>query len=275
MWHKLGDYCINGTDNIIISMFLSVAVVGYYSNYLMLLNLIGGYIGMIFSSMTASMGNVIATEGNEKRLEIFENINFLGFWLYSFSAICFYNLLNPFIELWLGKEYLLSQHVVLVLVLNNYMAWMRIPPYTVKSANGLYSEDQFVPIIQSILNLVISVVLAKSIGLIGVFIGTAVSGILPSLYRPYLIYKKVFKTTSIFYYIEYCKNMSLMIGLSFFIYYLIEILNIGGVIGFIINLIICILVPNVVYLLIFRKKREFVYIYNIFKSILLGLKKRI
>lgn len=35
--HRLGDYAVNGTDNIIISAFVSVTVVGLYSNYLLVI----------------------------------------------------------------------------------------------------------------------------------------------------------------------------------------------------------------------------------------------
>jgi O-antigen/teichoic acid export membrane protein len=107
-FHKIGDYCINGTDNIVISAFISVSMVGLYSNYSMIITMVNGIIVMFFNSITASLGNLIATESDEKKIEVFEIINFIGFWLFGFATICFYNLLNPFIELWLGTEYLIS-----------------------------------------------------------------------------------------------------------------------------------------------------------------------
>ena len=112
VWHKLGDYCINGTDNIIISMFLSIKMVGYYSNYLMIINMVMAYVNMIFNNMTASMGNLISTEGSEKRHQVFKEINLIASWLYAFVTVSLFILINPFIQIWLGNEYVLSMPIV-------------------------------------------------------------------------------------------------------------------------------------------------------------------
>ena len=59
---------------------------------------------MIYSSMTASMGNFIASESDERKFEIYKVIDFIGFWLYGFCAFCFYVLITRFITLWIGNE---------------------------------------------------------------------------------------------------------------------------------------------------------------------------
>lgn len=260
LWHKLGDYCINGTDNIIISMFLSISIVGYYSNYLLIINMVMAYVNMLFNSMTASMGNLISTEGTEKRYVVFKEINFLGTWLYGFVTVCLFILLNPFIKLWLGQEYVLPMAIVAILVLNNYIVGMRLPPFIVKSAAGLYAEDQFIPIIQSLVNLTISVILAKRIGLLGVFIGTLISSLLPSLYRPYLIYKKVFEKNSYEYYINYFKDMMIIVFVIFLTILINKcFVNCPDIVQFFCNMIICLIIPNVIFYITYHKKKEFKY----------------
>lgn len=268
VWHKLGDYCINGTDNIIISMFLSIKMVGYYSNYLMIINMVMAYVNMIFNNMTASMGNLISTEGSEKRHQVFKEINLIASWLYAFVTVSLFILINPFIQIWLGNEYVLSMPIVLVLVLNNYMLGMRIPPYVVKSAAGMYSEDQFVPIIQSIINLIISVILAKNIGLIGVFIGTLVSGLLPSFYRPYLVYKKVFEKRLSEYYLNYFKNILIII----IIIAIISLINIAIIglpiyIKFVLNMLLCVFVTNAILWLFYHRTDEYKVVKNIGRNL--------
>lgn len=64
--HKLGDYAVNGTDNIIISAFVSVTVVGLYSNYLLVITAVNTFLLLIFDSATASFGNLIAQETRGK-----------------------------------------------------------------------------------------------------------------------------------------------------------------------------------------------------------------
>ena len=264
VWHKIGDYCINGTDNIIISMFNKIISVGLYSNYNLIFSIVNSFIGMIYSSMTASMGNLLASETDERKFEIYKVIEFIGFWLYGFSAVCFYNLITPFINLWIGSENLLSNAILIVLIINNYMLGMRVPLFTIKSAAGLYNQDKFVPLAQSIVNLFVSIILIKKIGLIGVFIGTFVSGLIPSLYRPYLVYKEVFKKSSIDYYKQYIKNILILIFASYITNIPCSMISINSaIILFAIKILICAVVPNMIFIALFYKKDEFQYVLNI------------
>lgn len=268
LYHKFGDYCINGTDSIIISMFDSIISVGKYSNYFLLFDTVNTVINMLFNSMTSSFGNVIASEDEKTRFSIFKKINFIGFWLYGFSAICFYNLINPFITLWAGEGYLLDMPIVIVLVINNYMLGMRIPLFTVKSAAGLYDEDKFVPIIQSIINLSVSIILISKLGLIGVFIGTFVSGMVPSLYRPFLVYKYVFKESYISYYIDYVSNIILLIFACIITNFVSDLfITQITIYTFILKMTLCIIIPNIIFMIRFRNTEEFKYILNIIKRI--------
>lgn len=259
MLHKLGDYCINCTDNIIISSFISVSVAGIYSNYPMLIAIVNGIIVMFFSSMTASMGNLIAKESDERKRGIFEVINFLGFWIFGFAAVCFYNLLNPFIELWIGKHYLISEVTVAIIVLNYYLTGMRVPVHTVKAAAGLYDEDKYTPLIQAAVNLVVSIVLVQKLGLSGVFIGTLVSSIiLPCWQRPYIIYKYVFKLSCKSYFLNYFKYLLVVIITTASISMIFNLVFIGStIVNFIIKVVICSILPNIIFLLLFWNSKEF------------------
>ena len=264
LFHKIGDYCINGTDNIIISMFNKITSVGIYSNYNLIFSTINSFIGMVYTSMTASMGNFIASESKEKSFRIYKVIDFIGFWMYGFSAVCFYILINPFIELWIGKENLLSELILVVLVINNYMFGMRVPLFTVKSAAGIYDADKFVPLVQSVVNLVSSIILINKLGLIGVFLGTFISGLVPSLYRPYLVYKSVFNINPTIYYINYIKYMLVLILTALITKYICSFITIQYIIAaFIMKLSICLLVPNMIFFILFYKSDEFKYLLNI------------
>ncbi|NFO13458.1 teichoic acid transporter [Clostridium botulinum] len=272
MFHKIGDYCINGTDNIIISAFISVSMVGLYSNYLMIITMVNGIIVMFFNSMTASMGNLIATECDEKKIEIFEVINFMGFWLFGFATICFYNLLNPFIELWLGKEFLISSSVLTIVLLNYYLTGMRVPVATLKSAAGIYDEDKYTPLIQAAVNLLISIVLVHRWGLAGVFMGTLVSSIiLPCWQRPYIVCKYALKISSKGYFKRYIQYLITVILVNLSISKIFNLFWEQSIlISFIIRMFICIVIPNIVFILLFNKTKEFRKILNIADNFLGG-----
>lgn len=272
MFHKIGDYCINGTDNIIISAFISVSMVGLYSNYFMIITMVNGIIVMFFNSMTASLGDLIATESNQKKIEIFEIINFIGFWLFGFATICFYNLLNPFIELWLGRGFLISSSIVTIVLFNYYLTGMRVPIYAVKSAAGIYDEDKYTPLIQSLVNLLLSIILVQRFGLAGVFIGTLVSSIvLPCWQRPYIVCKYALKTSSKGYFIKYVQYLITIILVTLLISKILTVIVLKDkVIDFIVKMLICTVIPNVIFFLLFRNAKEFKHVLNIANRILGG-----
>ena len=269
IFHKIGDYCINGTDNIIISAFINIKTVGIYSNYNMIITMINNFILMFFNSITASMGNLIATESDEKKNEIFNVVNLIGFWFFGFASICLYNLLNPFIEIWIGRDFLISQDILIIVILNYYLTGMRVPVATVKSAAGIYNEDKYTPIIQSVVNLVISISLVKSWGLAGVFMGTLVSSlILPCWQRPYIVYKYVFKSSPKEYFIKYIKYLLVIVLTAIGIQALIDkLFSLVTVYNFIIRIVICVVVPNILFILIFRRSNEFIILMKKIESI--------
>jgi O-antigen/teichoic acid export membrane protein len=234
--------------------------------------MINGIIVMFFNSMTASMGNLIATESDEKKIEIFEVINFIGFWLFGFATICFYNLLNSFIELWLGKEFLISSSILTIVLLNYYLTGMRVPVYTIKAAAGIYDEDKYTPLIQSAVNLGLSIVLVQHWGLSGVFMGTLISSIvLPCWQRPYIVCKYALKTSSKRYFIKYAQYLITIIVVTLLVSKVLNIFFLGGtVINFIIRMVICIAIPNITFLLLFRKTKEFKQLLNIADRVLGG-----
>ena len=112
VFHKVGDLCINQTDNMIISSFIGIAVVGKYNNYYMIINIINKFAQSIFNAATASIGNLIATESYERRYEVFKRYNFLGFWIFSWTGLCLYVLLTPFVKLWLGEEFIIDHFTI-------------------------------------------------------------------------------------------------------------------------------------------------------------------
>lgn len=270
-FHRIGDYCINGTDNIVISTFISIQAVGFYSNYTLLINTVNAIIMIIFNSTSASFGDLIAREEPKIILEKFKIFNFLGFWIFGWATICFYNLLNPFITLWIGEKYLLDYSVIIPILVNYYLTGMRIPLGVVKSSGGVYAQDQFIPILQSIINLFFSVVLVKSIGLSGVFWGTVLSCIVPLIYRPYIVYKCIFETSCKKYFIKFTYYLIVFLINIFITSFLCKILFINvNWLSLIERCIICVVIPNIFIIVLFRKSYEFKQLANILKKVIGG-----
>lgn len=272
---KIGEYCVHSTDNIIISKFIDLVSVGIYSNYLLLRNLVNGYIGILFGGITSSLGNLIVKENNKKCLEVFENLFFITFIIYSFEAVCLVCLFNPFIEMWIGEEYLFSIPVVIAIVINNYLTGLRMPIITIKTAAGMHIEDAWINFGFAIINLISSVILAKIFGVFGVILGSIIGSLCTAdWYRPVVIYKKVFDVSVKKYfekYILYIFLGAIYMAITMFLNTFILIEN--NILNFIVRGLICVIVPNLCNILLFYKTKEFKYVYEILMNQLKRYKK--
>ncbi|WP_230575807.1 lipopolysaccharide biosynthesis protein, partial [Bacillus rhizoplanae] len=191
---NIGNYLVLGTDNIIISSFVSVAAVGLYSNYNMLIDICRTFTYQIFNNTYHSVGNLVAKESVDKVYSIYKVYTLLNFWLYSFFSILLCVTIEPFITLWIGSKFLMSKSVLFILIIIFYERGMRNAITTVKTTAGIFQEDRYAPLFQAAVNLIISIILVQYIGIAGVFIGTLISVlVVPFWVTPYLVYKKVFE----------------------------------------------------------------------------------
>lgn len=266
--YKLAMVIVNGTDNIIISKMIGIIEVGLYSNYLMVINAITTMLTQAFSAITSSIGNYIVTKDKKSSETMFLNINFCNFYIYGVCSICLITLLNPLISVWLGKDYLLPFTTTFFLGLNTYVLGMQNVGVNFRSAYGLFWEARYRPIATVIVNIVASIILAKFLGITGVFIGTFLCRITTtSIFDPYILYKYGFKQSPKVYYKKYIIYMFLFLiiaAISIFITNFIELNTIGGLI---VKSIIVFIFTNVSFLLIFRKTKEFQYFYQKLKNV--------
>ncbi len=193
---KIGDAARLQTDAIIISSFLNVTLVGLIDNYNMIIVAVTGFVDIVFNSVISGFGNLIATESKEKQLSLFRVYRFTAAWLYGFSAVGFWFLLSPLVETAWGSHRVIAFPVIFCLILDYYLKGERIVLYNFKTAAGIFREDRYLAFLQGIVNLILSVVLVQRMGLIGVYVGTVVSGLMANLIRPFLIYRICFERTA-------------------------------------------------------------------------------
>ena len=144
-FHKIGGFVVLGTDNIIISKFLGLVSVGLYSNYYMIINAVQTLFSQALVALTPSVGNLLVKENKNKTFEVFKKIRFMNFWIATFTSVCILNMMQQFITIWIGEEYLLDDIVLIILVFNLFQKLMRSTYQTFKEAAGIYYEDRFVP----------------------------------------------------------------------------------------------------------------------------------
>lgn len=120
--YKISSIMLNSTDNIIISTILGTVVVGYYSNYGLVINKFSTIINIAFTSITSSIGNLIATENSQKRYQIFSIMQTLSFFIGGISCVCIFILMDELISLWIGKNYILGKDVLIACMMNFYLS---------------------------------------------------------------------------------------------------------------------------------------------------------
>ena len=264
---NIGSYTIHSTDNIIISSFISVKYVGLYSNYSMIIGQLQSLLSPIVTGLGHSIGNLIATD-KEKSYEVF-NITFMvSFWIYSFSTIFLYNLLEPFIVWWIGDDYIIGKVTFIVILFNFYTLGVSDAINIFKKKAGLFAEDKYVVIVEGFFNLILSVLLVNKLGLVGVFLGTSLSMIFTQFWnRPRITYKYVFNEKVSSYFIRYFSYFVLTILVGVLTTYICKIAVSGYTFISLINRgIICLVIPNLIYLLILYRTKEFRYIANSLKN---------
>ena len=271
-FHKIGTFIVSGTDNIIISKYLGLVTVGLYSNYYMIINAVQTVINHIIQATRASVGNLLVTESKTKQFDVFNKIRFVNFWISCFSSICIFVIMDSFITIWIGYKFVLPTKVLLVLVINFFIVSSRSTYGAFKEAAGIFYEDRFVPIIESLLNIVLSIIFVKKFGLMGVFMGTIASGLVLWCYSyPKYVYNKLFGRKISDYMKETIYYFIIFILIAGFTYSLAILISFDNVyLQFISNVLIALIIPNVIMLLLFSKDENFKYFINMLK----GLKKR-
>lgn len=256
--YKFGGVIMNGTDNILISSLVNVSTVGLCSNYTLIINSIKSIIFSALNGVTASVGNLNAVGEPKQKEKVFYQITFVNYIVYSFCAIAFMVLLNPFITLWLGQDYILGIAVSISLAVSFFVEGLRNPGYTYRTTLGLFKKAKSTPYIGAITNIILSILLCKLFGVAGIFMATAIAQLVSySWIDPYLIHKYEFKTPVskyfkkfVVYFVVFAISTGIALGLS-------NIIWIDGIIGFILKTLIVCIVPNIINLLVFCKTPEF------------------
>lgn len=265
--HKVGDAARLQTDSIIITSFINVTMSGYVDNYNKVINLIANFVNVIFNSVISSFGNLIATESNEKQYEMFRVYRFFAFWIYGFSSVGFFLLLTPFITWYYGDRFALSAAVVGAILIDFYFKGERVVLSNYKTAAGVFEQDKFLPLIQGAVNLVLSIVLVQRIGLLGVYIGTIVSGLIANIIRPVIIYRACFNRKADSYFYDAFRYIGASI-LALAICALAgdAVLSSVSLLRMIVMAVIVTVVYNGIFLLFFGRTFEFKYLYGILKT---------
>lgn len=213
--YKVSSLLLNATDNILISVLVSTVAVGLYSNYLMLQSRLSGFISLLFTSLTASVGNLIVKEGVQRRYEIFQCEQTVSFLICAVAVPCYVVLSGDFVSVWLGEEYMLPGLTVYAMGLNLYLGCVLQPLWSYREATGLYAQTKWVMTVCAVFNIVLSIVLGMWLGTAGILFASSVSRLATYVwYEPRILFQKYFNENVKLYFRQMIRNVILTAGLT-------------------------------------------------------------
>lgn len=273
---KLSGILVNNTDNIVITYFNGLITTGVVSNYSLLTNTINSLVNQIFTSLSASLGNLNAVAEDEHKYEVFKALNLANFWLYGWASVIIVTISSDVVELFFGKTYVMGMEIPIILAINFYMLGMQCVVGLYKSTMGLFKYGQYILLFTAVLNLSGDIILGKQYGVFGIFLATAVARLFTNTwYEPYVIYKHGFYRSFYEYIKRYIEYLIILIVTCMSVWKICTWIHLNLMIGLIIKCLICVIIPNLIFGVFFYRRSEFKYLLSVGRNVVGKIIQRI
>ena len=208
-----------------ISFFVGVVALGAYSNYQNLLNMVSQVIALVLSSLTSILGHLYVKEKQavvEKYCRSFQLLNYcIGVVFY----LGYFAIADNLVEILFFKDLVVARSITFVLTLNGFIQFMRYNTLTFRDATGTFYYDRWKPLVEGIVNLILSVLLVKYIGITGVLVATIITNlVICHIVEPFVLYRYAFEMSPVKYY----WNNYVMIIIFFAAQLIVENIRIGA-----------------------------------------------
>jgi O-antigen/teichoic acid export membrane protein len=200
---QLSNTVLHSSDNVVLSAFIGLSMVAIYENYFYILNAVIAFTGVIYTSLTAGLGNSIVTETKEKNYNDFRLLSFMNVWLVMWCSVCILCLIQPFMKLWVGSTLMFSTSMAVLFTLYFYAYQINKIVLTYKDAAGLWWQDRYRPYVVMLTNIILNVGTVKMLGVYGVILSSIVSLCISSPWSSYTIFKHLFKMNLLNYFKEF------------------------------------------------------------------------
>ena len=255
---KIGSVVVDSADSIVISAFLGLTALAMYNNYYYIMSAIFGFIGIIFYACMAGIGNSIIVESNEKNYNDLKKFLLIISWIAGVCTCCLLCLFQPFMKIWVGEKYMLSMPMVICMCCYFFLHEINRLINTYKDAAGMWHEDRWRPLVVSITNLGLNLIMVQYIGLFGILLSTVISMLFVGM--PWLLYNLftvIFHRNAFEFILRTLWYVVVTVISCVIFYWLCSYITIDGVIGFIVKGIVVFVGANFVFLVSTFKLQEF------------------
>lgn len=212
--HKIGTIVASNIDTLIITATKGLTSAAIYGQYMYIVNSVGDMVGKLNTSAIAGVGDLISRD-KEKSYHLFKEFNALSFFIATVICVPLFLVINSFIQIWHEGRIETSPLLALAFVLNLLYFIIRMPTNTYVNSAGLFKETKICPIIESVVNLILSFALIQVMGLPGVLFATFIAYLASDYFiRPIIVYQKLFKVPVKGYYIRNLFYLLIMVVLA-------------------------------------------------------------
>lgn len=239
---RISLMCRNSFDSIIISAVLGLTTVAVYSNYYLIFSSVGGFISIILISMSASVGNSLATKSIEQNES--EHLKFDMFYeiIVCFCTICLFSLYQPFMELWVGQELSFPFFTMTLFCIYFYINNLAQIRAVYSEAAGLWWHFKYLTIGEMIANLLLNIGLGIRYGVNGILFATIITAFFGSFVGcSYITYKHLFKTSPVRYFRNNMVYAIVAVVGCVLVSKVVGFINMKGFIGFFLKSSLCVL----------------------------------
>ncbi|MBP5266459.1 MAG: oligosaccharide flippase family protein, partial [Lachnospiraceae bacterium] len=267
--HKMSNVVVNNTDNLLISAFVGIVSVGKYSNYVLITASLRNIVRSFFQGIMASVGNLGVSKERGRLARIFHATLFINQWVSCFAAVSLFEIFNLFVALFFGEQYVFEVPVVAMICLNFYLGSLREGILVFRDSLGVFWYDRYKAIAEAVVNLVVSIILARYLGTAGVLLGTVISTLTTSAWvEPYMLYKYRLQTSLWEFWKRILCYVPVAAGVLFLTDWVCSLYEGTPWLMLLYRIVICLVVPNVLLFIMYCRNRELQFLAEKAKELL-------
>ncbi len=182
---KLGFVVHRSFDTIVVSSFLGLSLLAIFQNYYYIISSVTGLVMIFYGAAQAGVGNFLVLHNDEAKKELLYKFQFISMMIVCVCSCCFINLYQPFMIMWVGRDYLLPFPLVVLFVISFGLDIFMRPLLMLKDSGGIWNEDKYRPLTVAFTNLGLNLLTVRWLGLYGVIGSTILSMVIVA--APWLI----------------------------------------------------------------------------------------
>lgn len=211
-------------DNMIISIILSTDSVAYVTNYNALIMTGSQFITTVMVSLRGIMADYNYKQGSrEGFFDVFSVISSFNFIIVSLMVVGFYVLIDDFISLWIGSEYVISSSILVALLMIRMLECLFEPINSVFIIHGYIFKEKWPLIISAATNFILTIIFIKYFGLIGAYIATILALFIKWCGKFYYVLREIFNKYKTRVLLKYTTYMLLIVNEMIIINYFANI----------------------------------------------------